>query len=156
MTSANSGIESCKSRDILSRPALAFVAFGLPTIAILVAGTSYFSDLWRTLVWAAALTVMGAACIVNARRCGRVHCYATGPFFVVMAVVTLLYGFGVLPLGRGGWNPIGLAILVGAIALCCLPEVLFGKYRRGRVADQAGGNPSQGDEPTDTERRWQK
>ena len=135
MTSANAETESCKSRDILSRPALALLLYGLPVIAIFVAGTSYFSDLWRTLVWAAALTVMGAACIVNARRCGRVHCYATGPFFLVMAGIALLYGLGVLPLGRGGWNLIGLTVLVGAIVLCCLPEVVFGKYRRGRVAE---------------------
>jgi hypothetical protein len=54
-----------------------------------------------------------------------------------MAVVTLLFGLGVLPLGGNGWNAIGLTILVGAIALSCLPEIFFGKYRRdgARIAD---------------------
>ncbi len=51
---------------------------------------------------------MGTACIANAVRCGRLHCYITGPFFVAMAVVTLLYGLGALPLGGNGWNLIGL------------------------------------------------
>ena len=74
---------------------------------------------------------MGAACLANAVRCGRVHCYTTGPFFLVMAVVTLLYGLGVVPLGGNGWSLISLAILIGAIVLCCLPELFFGKYRRG-------------------------
>ena len=69
--------------------------------------------------------------MVNAARCGRVHCYLTGPFFLVMAVVTLLYGLGIMPLGRGGWNLISMAILIGAIVLCCLPELLFGRYRKG-------------------------
>jgi len=46
-------------------------------------------------------------------------------------VVTLLHGLGVVPLGRNGWSLIGLAILIGAIVLCCVPEMLFGKYRRG-------------------------
>jgi hypothetical protein len=55
---------------------------------------------------------MGAACIVNALRSGRVHCYITGPFFLVMALVTLFYGLGVVSLGRNGWNLIGLAILI--------------------------------------------
>jgi hypothetical protein len=32
---------------------------------------------------------MGVACIVNALRCGRVHCYLTGPFFLLMAVIAL-------------------------------------------------------------------
>jgi len=55
----------------------------------------------------------------------------TGPFFLLMALATLLYGIGAMPLGRNGWNWIGLTILVGAIGLCCLPEMLFGKYRGG-------------------------
>lgn len=46
-----------------------------------------------------------------------------------MAVISLLYGLGFLPLGRSGWNAIGLAVLVGGIVLSCLPEMFFGKYR---------------------------
>lgn len=120
-----------KSRDILSSPRSALALFWFPAIAIVVAGIPAFSDKWRTIVWAVALSIMGAACIANALRCGRVHCYLTGPFFLLMAVVTLLYGLRVVPLGQNGWNLIGLTILVGAIALCCLPEMFFGKYRKG-------------------------
>ena len=80
-----------------------------------------------------ALSVMGIACIANAARCGRVHCFLTGPFFMGMAVVTLLYGVGIVPLGANGWNVIGLTILVGAIALGCLPELFLGRYRRNRT-----------------------
>ena len=72
---------------------------------------------------------MGIACVANAVRCGRLHCYLTGPFFLALALVTLLYGLGVLPLGRNGWNWISLTILAGAIVLWCLPELLLGKYR---------------------------
>jgi hypothetical protein len=54
-----------------------------------------------------------------------------------MAVVTLLFGLGFVPLGRRGWNIIGLAILIGGIALCCLPEMLFGKYRKSRAAENS-------------------
>lgn len=131
----NSSAAECKSRDILSRPALAFLLYGLPVVAIFVAGTAYFNETWRTVVWAAALTVMGTACIVNARRCGRVHCYVTGPFFLVMAGIAVLYGLGVLPLGRGGWNLIGLTVLAGALVLCCLPEMVWGRYRIKGTAD---------------------
>jgi hypothetical membrane protein len=73
---------------------------------------------------------MGVACTINAARCGRVHCYITGPFFVLMAVATLLYGVGILPLGAKGWSLLSLTILVGALALCCLPELFWGKYRK--------------------------
>lgn len=122
-----------KSRDILLSRWLSLGVFWLPAIAIVAAGTSAFPGSWRTVVWTAALSVMGIACIANALRCGRVHCYLTGPFFLLMALVTLLYRFGVLPLGGNGWNLIGLTILIGALALCCLPELFLGKYRGSRV-----------------------
>ena len=125
-----SGTADCKSRDMLSSPWRALAVFWLPAVAIAVAGSSGLSSIWRTIVWTAALGTMGAACLANALRCGRVHCYITGPFFLVMAAVTLLYGLGVLPLGRNGWGLIGLTILAGGIVLCCLPEMLFGKYRK--------------------------
>lgn len=126
----DSNSPACKSRDILSSPWRALLLFWLPAIAIVVAGNSVFSNSVRTIVWTAALAIMGAACIVNALRCGRVHCYLTGPFFLLMAAITALYGAGVLPLGRHGWSYIGLAVLIGAVALCCLPEMLWGRYRR--------------------------
>jgi hypothetical protein len=136
-------MESCtttgKSRDLLSTPWLAFAVFWLPAIAIVVAGSSGFSGGWRTIVWTASLTIMGTACIANALRCGRVHCYLTGPFFLLMALVTLLYGLGVVPLGRNGWNRIGLTILIGAVVLCCLPELVWGKYQKGTAGD--GNHP---------------
>ena len=125
------------SRDILSRPWLVLALFCIPAIAMVVTGSSSVSEGWRTVVWTAALSVMGIGCIANAARCGRVHCYLTGPFFLVMALVTVLFGLGVMPLGRNGWSLIGLTILVGAIALCCLPELAWGKYRKGRVKDRA-------------------
>jgi hypothetical protein len=127
------GTPTCKSRDLLSSPWRALVVFGMPAFAIVVAGSSGLSSSWRTVVWTAALGTMGAACIANAVRCRRVHCSITGPFFLVMAGVTLLYGVGVMPLGRNGWNLIGLTILAGGIVLCCLPEMLFGKYRTGSL-----------------------
>ena len=120
-----------ESRDIFSSTWLTVVLFLVPAIAIGVTGGSDFGSSWRTVVWTAALGIMGTACIANAVRCGRLHCYVTGPFFLALAVVTLLYGLGVVPLGRNGWSLIGLAILIGAIVLCCVPEMLFGKYRRG-------------------------
>jgi hypothetical protein len=53
-----------------------------------------------------------------------------------MAVVTLLHGIGIVRLGDKGWNLIGLTILVGAIALCCLPERILGKYRGARAGGE--------------------
>ena len=131
--------DETRSRDFLSHPLSAFVLFWLPAIAIIAGGLPAVSNGWRTVIWTAALAVMGAACLANAMRCGRIHCFITGPFFLAMAVVTLLYGLGVLPLGSRGWNFIGLTILVGAVVLCCLPEAFLGRYRGQRPG---GAGPS--------------
>jgi hypothetical protein len=105
------------SRDLLSKPSVTFLVFWLPAIAIVATGSSHFSAAVRTIVWPAALITMGAACTVNATRCGRLHCYFTGPFFFLMAAVILFYGFGVLRLGENGWNLIGLTLLGGTVDL---------------------------------------
>jgi hypothetical protein len=95
-----------------------------------VAGVPAISSGWRTVVWTVALGTMGVECIVNALRCGRVHCYLTGPFFLLMALIALSYGLGMLHLGVNGWNLLGLMTLIGTISLWCLPEMLLGKYRK--------------------------
>ncbi len=82
------------------------------------------------MVWTLALGTMGVACIVNELRCGRVHCYLTGPFFLLMALIALSYGLGMLHLGGSGWNLLGLIALIGTIALWYLPEMFLGKYRQ--------------------------
>lgn len=125
-----SNATTCKSRDILSSRWRVFILYWLPAIAIVVAGVPAISSGWRAVVWTVALATMGVACIVNALRCGRVHCYLTGPFFLLMALIALSYGLGILHLGGNGWNLLGLMTLIGAIALWCLPEMLLGKYRQ--------------------------
>ena len=128
-----SHITACQSRDILSRFWPSFAVFCLPCAAIVVAASTGFPSAWRTAVGAISLSIMGVGCVANALRCGRVHCYLTGPFFLLMALVTLFYGLGLLPPGRNGWNLIGGAILIGPIVLCCLPEMLLGKYRKAET-----------------------
>jgi hypothetical protein len=115
--------------DLLSRPFLSFILFCLPAIAIVASGYQHVPWAWRTGIWTVALIVMGTACIANAARCRRMHCYVTGPFFLLMALGTLFYGAGVIHLGANGWNLIGMTTLIGAIILTCLPDLLFGKYR---------------------------
>ena len=126
---------NCKSRDILSSWWRVFILYWLPAIAIVAAGVPVISSGWRTVVWTVALVTMGVACIVNALRCGRVHCYLTGPFFLLMALIALSYGLGILHLGGNGWNLLGLITLIGAIALWCLPEMFLGRYRNSRADD---------------------
>jgi hypothetical protein len=120
------------ARDILRDQTNLCLFYGLPAAAIVASGAAPIADAWRGAVWAGACLVMGGACLWNALRCGRVHCYLTGPFFIAMALAAALYGAGVVPPGREGWNLIGLVLLVGAVVLTFTPELLFGKYRAHR------------------------
>lgn len=121
-----------ESRDILSNRLITALAYWLPALVLVTSGFFSIGQVWRTAIWVVALTTMGGACIANAIRCGRVHCYLTGAFFLAMAIIALIYGLGAMPLGRHGWNLISLAVLIGAILLYCLPEALLGRYRQMR------------------------
>ena len=73
---------------------------------------------------------MGTVCLLNASRCGRIHCYFTGPFFIVGAVTSLGYGIGLLPVWAV-WVEMDADItIIGAIVLSCIPELVLGRYRR--------------------------
>ncbi|HEY1773611.1 MAG TPA: hypothetical protein VGH91_10520 [Gammaproteobacteria bacterium] len=117
-------------RDLLRGTGL--LLWGVP-VAVL-ALSAHMGGLYPTIAWPLALVFMGAVCLVNARRCGRLHCFLTGPFFLLMAVLSLLYGLGIMDLGRRGWSDLSLALLVGAALLICVPEQLFGKYVRRKVS----------------------
>ena len=115
------------SRDWVGSRRSYVIAWGIPSAA-LVAG-SLFEPQVRTMIWTAALTWMGIACIVNALRCGRLHCYLTGPFFLLMAGATLSHGLRIFWLGAHGWLWLALILVfVGGGLLWYLPERLFGKY----------------------------
>lgn len=116
-------------RDILAKLPLAVPIFWVPILAIAITGYAPAGDALRTGVWTAGCLVMGIGCIVNAMRSGRLHCYLTGPFFLLGAVVTLLYGLGILPLGENGWGIVGYTLLAGVVLLTYLPEYFLGRYR---------------------------
>jgi hypothetical protein len=119
-----------QSRDLLSDRQVSGAVYGLPIAIIVVSGFFSMPTILRAAIWALCLFVMGAACAVNALRCGRMHCYFTGPFFFLLALLALLYGAGIVPLGRYGWNVIGFAAVVGTLVLYYVPELIFGRYRR--------------------------
>lgn len=89
----------------------------------------------QVVAWPVLLTWMGAACLLNARGCRRLHCFLTGPFFLLLALVSLLYGLGALPLGSHGWRALSLVLIVGGLFLYYVPEWLFGRYLPRRSQD---------------------
>jgi hypothetical protein len=116
-------------RDIFAKPMLVVLVFWIPILAIAATGYAHVPYSVRTAVWTVGCLIMAVGCLANAMRCGRLHCYWTGPFFLLGAIVTLLYGLGILPLGESGWGIIGYTLLGGVVFLTYLPEYFFGRYR---------------------------
>ena len=116
-------------RDIFASLPLAVLIFWLPILAIAATGYAHVDTGLRTGVWTAACLVMSIGSAINAMRCGRLHCYWTGPFFLFGALATLLYGLSILPLGQIGWGLIGYTLLAGVVLLTYLPEHFYGRYR---------------------------
>jgi hypothetical protein len=114
--------QNCETSD-LARGWSAVLFWGLPVIALVVG--SYYPRV-RLVLWISALVVMGVACLRNAVRCGRVHCYVTGPLFLLAAAYVALSGFHFVPMQPGLFLDIILAVAV----LACLAEIPFGKYRK--------------------------
>ena len=118
--------ESCQHKDWVSNSRSYMLAWGLPGI-ILISGI-FLEPSTRTVMWVGALVWKGVACVANAARCGRTHCYFTGPYFLALAVVTALHGFQIVSLGPDGWLWLGLTIVGGGGALWFLTEKAWGKF----------------------------
>lgn len=100
--------------------------WGLPAAVMALAGA--LDPLARAVVWTGVLLWMGGACLANARRCSRTHCWFTGPFFILMAAMIAAYAAGALRLGPNGWTILGGAILAGAIGIWWVTERVWGRF----------------------------
>ena len=88
----------------------------------------------RWFVWTPALAVMGIACVANAARCGRLHCYITGPVFLMGAALAALRGLDRRLLS---WNIVSAVVLIGWVAALGW-ECVAGSYvSRKRKAAEA-------------------
>lgn len=112
--------QSSKSRD-LARGGSAVLLWGLPVVALIVGAN------WRhgLFLWIPAFLVMGLACLANAARCGRVHCYITGPLFLLAAVYAALSVVHLVPMQAN----IFLYSIVAVFVLARLAEIPLGRYR---------------------------
>jgi hypothetical protein len=101
---------------------------------VLITATANLGSWERTIGWTAGLLWLAAFCFWNVARCHRVHCFFTGPFFLLMAVATLLVGSGMLSLGRETWQILADVITIGGVGLWLLPELFWGRYWQSTTA----------------------
>lgn len=132
MSYRNKGVarSTTHEKDVLGFNWITWLLWIAPWGLILV--SSYSGELIRTVVWTFGFTVMGGACAINARRCGRLHCFYTAPLFFLAALASLLDGLHILPLGRDGWNWIFNGAVVGNLFAYFALERLLGKYVQPR------------------------
>jgi hypothetical protein len=92
--------QPCAQGDLSAR-SIAYLLWGLPALLILAGVLWPQARLW---VWTPALLTAAAACVVNAARCDRLHCYFTGPLFLLAAAGTFLRGLEIVAIP---WSWIG-------------------------------------------------
>ena len=102
--------------------------WGLPVLAMV--GGAFMEPMARAAIWTIALTWMGVACLMNARRCHRTHCRFTGPFYLAMALLVPLFASGLLPLGSYGWHILAGETVLGTAALWWGTERKWGMFSR--------------------------
>jgi len=101
------------------------LVYGIPWLVIQLVGNLSDSTLTVAIAWSVSFAVMGTACVVNAVRCGRVHCWFVGPWFLLTAAITVLRYLDVTTLS---WPTIVNGGLLGAIFLYVASENVWGKY----------------------------
>ncbi len=101
------------------------LVYGIPWLVIQLVGNLSDSTLTVAIAWSASFGVMGLACVVNAVRCGRVHCWFVGPWFLLTATVTILSYLNVTGIS---WPTIVNGGLLGAVFLFFASENIWGKY----------------------------
>jgi len=114
------------SRDWLGGTRSSLLAWWIPHAAIL-AGLFAPTPI-RGAIWTIALIWMGAACILNARRCGRTHCRYTGPYYLLMIAPVLVLGSDVVSAGIYGWIVLGVIIVGGSKLIWWATERAWGKF----------------------------
>ncbi len=117
------------NNDHAAQPLPFFWSWGLPLVILF--STNFMGGFVPFPIIIAVMSGsffwMGLACLLNARRCRRRHCYYSGPIFILGGIAVLLVGFEIVSLG-----PNGLIIVVGATLtlalLTYLSEPVLGKY----------------------------
>jgi len=102
------------------------LAWWLPTVAVFAALLAPVPV--RVGIWAVMFAWMGAACILNSRRCGRTHCRYTGPYYLAMTVPVLALGIAPVLITLTGWFAIAVTILLGSKLIRWATERAWGKF----------------------------
>jgi len=108
--------EACARNDLVERN-VSWVLWRMPLLAFVIG--AFLAPPMRSVLWVPAFVIAGISCVVNARRCGRFHCFLTGPLYLLAAIATVAGA-------PASW--IALSVVGGTIAAYAV-EHGRGKYR---------------------------
>jgi hypothetical protein len=112
--------------DWVNRPGMGIVWWCLPLAVGVAASYLASSPLTTVLVWIVSFVWMGTGCILNARRCHRLHCYISGPAFFLGAAALGLFAAGIAFAGPHSLNNIvGITLTVALLSF--VPEIIWKK-----------------------------
>lgn len=115
------------SRDLMGNPAGKLLIYGVPFIALQLAGNlGGFSV--ATIIPAAAFLAVGGVCAINAWRSGRVHCHFMAPWCLLVGAAMTLYAMRLIDLGPDSWSLIVNTGLLGAALIYITVERKWGTY----------------------------
>lgn len=114
-------------KDWARRPLTIIAWWGLPIALDVSAGVLHLPFRAGAAVCAVAFAWMATGCLLNARRCHRVHCYISGPVLLLGAILAGLAASGVVDLDAQTFGNAVSAILVLAL-LSFVPEMVWKRY----------------------------
>jgi len=119
-------VESSGRRDLVQTSSCLWV-WGVPGALVIFANAAWHAH-WLSFVAAGLLMTLciawiGAACYINARRCGRTHCMIDSYLLPPLAVLGLLNVVGVVSISWQSYMNIFFLIVVLSFVLeCCGPK----------------------------------
>jgi hypothetical protein len=113
--------------DWASQPRTIILWWGLPIAIGVAANLLHLPFHAAAAICAGSLAWMATGCLLNARRCHRVHCYISGPVLMLGAIFAGLVALGAADLGPRLFGNVVGAILVLAL-LSFVPEMVWKRY----------------------------
>ena len=114
-------------KDLVQQPVSAMFWWGLPIAIGLAADFLHLPFLIGAGLCAVLFLWMATGCLLNAARCHRLHCYISGPVFLLGAIFAASVALGVVAVSPHVFGSVVGATLILAL-LSFVPEFVWKRY----------------------------